>query len=273
MNARCLAAVAGLALAPSSFAAEPAPKGAEFSEARKFWSFQPVKKHAPPAVVDSSWARTDVDRFILAKLEEKGLKPVAPADKRTLIRRATFDLIGLPPTPEEIEAFLNDNSSDAYAKLIDRLLVSPHYGEAQARHWLDVARYAEDQAHTFAVTPNTSAWRYRDWVVSAYNQDMPFDRFVKLQIAADLMDDESAAVASDKAALGFFGLGSQYYKNTDAAKAAADELDDRVDTLTRGFLGLTVKRAATITNSTQSRRKTTIRSRESSGAANSPTSS
>ena len=250
MKACRLAAVVGLALASASFAAdavvpavEPPVGKFDFKTAREFWSFQPVKKSEPPLVKNAAWAKTAIDRFISAKWEEKGYKPVALADRRTLIRRATFDLTGLPPTPEEIERFSKEseaNPTAAYAALIDRLLASPHYGEAQARHWLDVARYAEDQAHTFSVTPNTNAFRYRDWVVAAFNQDMPYDRFVKLQIAADLMDDGSPEMVPNKAALGFFGLGAQYYKNTDAAKAAADELDDRVDTLTRGFLGLTV---------------------------------
>ncbi len=153
----------------------------------------------------------------------------------------TFDLIGLPPTPEELDAFLKDQSPDAFAKVVDRLLASPHYGERWARHWLDVARYAEDQAHTFAVEPNTQAFRYRDWVIDSLNRDLPYDRFVMLQIAADLMEDANPpATIGDRSALGFFGLGAQYYKNTDAARAIAEELDDRIDTLARGFLGLTV---------------------------------
>ena len=228
-----------------ALAAEPDAVSAEskFEEARKFWSFQPVRQVEPPPVKNTGWAKTPIDRYILAKLEEKDLKPVAAADPRTLIRRITFDLTGLPPTPEEIETFLKESDAKpqtALEALIDRLLASPHYGEAQARHWLDLARYAEDQAHTFGVKPNNNAYRYRDWVVSAFNSDLSYDRFVKYQIAADLMDDGSDAMVQHKAALGFFGLGAQYYKNTDAAKAAADELDDRVDTLTRGFLGLTV---------------------------------
>jgi hypothetical protein len=239
MKTWCLAAVAGLALAAPALASD----GPNWDEARQFWSFRPVVKPAPPALKNAAGVVTPIDRFIQAKLEEKGLKPVGPAERRTLIRRTNFDLTGLPPTPEEIEAFLKESESNpqaAYEALIDRLLASPAYGEAQARRWLDVARYAEDQAHTFAVTPNTSAWRYRDWVIGAFNDDLPYDRFVKYQIAADLYDAGSPAMVKHKPALGFFGLGAQYYKNSDAAKAAADELDDRVDTLTRGFLGLTV---------------------------------
>lgn len=231
MKCRCLTSFWCMALATQVYAAD-APGG--------FWSFEPATKADPPIVQNAGWVQRPLDRFVLAKLEAKGLKPVGPADLRTLIRRATFDLTGLPPTPDEVAAFLAASANDpkaAYASLIDRLLASPHYGEAQARHWLDVARYAEDQAHTFGVKPNSSAFRYRDWVIESYNQDLPYDRFVKYQIAADLMDGIDV---KHRAALGFFGLGAQYYKNTDAAKAAADELDDRVDTLSRGFLGLTV---------------------------------
>jgi hypothetical protein len=208
----------------------------DWSKAREFWSFQPVVKPAMPPGPEPN----PVDRFIRAKLAEKGLTPAREAGKRTLIRRVTLDLIGLPPKPEDVEAFLNDPSADAYAKLVDRLLDSPAYGEMQARYWLDVARYAEDQAHTFAVKPYTEAWRYRDWVIRAFNEDLPFDKFVKYQIAADLILGDSPDELRHRAALGFFGLGAQYYKNSDKAKAEADELDDRVDTLTRGFLGLTV---------------------------------
>ncbi|MBY0232184.1 MAG: DUF1549 domain-containing protein, partial [Gemmataceae bacterium] len=196
----------------------------DWAKARSHWSFQPVKRL--PGSIDS---------FITARLD--GLAPVAEADKPTLLRRLSFHLAGLPPTPADADAFLADARPDAYERLVDRLLSSPAFGERQARHWLDVARYAEDQAHTFAVKPSTFAWRYRDWVVQAFNADLPYDRFVKLQIAADLME---GATKEDKSALGFFGLGAQYYKNTDAARAAADELDDRVDTFARGFLGLTV---------------------------------
>ena len=220
---------------------EPAvASGIDWKAARTFWSMQQPKKADLPKVQNASWAKTPIDRFILAKIEAEKLTPVRPATKRELIRRATFDLTGLPPTPDEVEAFMKDEAPNAYEKVLDRLLVSPHYGERWGRYWLDVARYAEDQAHTFAVTPNTFAWRYRDWVINAFNEDMPYDQFVKLQIAADLMPQDDATRIKNLPALGFFGLGAQYYKNTDAAKAAADELDDRVDTLTRGFLGLTV---------------------------------
>jgi hypothetical protein len=208
----------------------------DWSKARGFWAFKPVVKPAVPSGPEVN----PIDRFVRARLTEKGLTPVGLADKRALVRRVTIDLTGLPPKPEEVEAFLKDDSPEAYAKLVDRLLGSPAYGEMQARQWLDVARYAEDQAHTFAVKPYSEAWRYRDWVIQAFNEDLPFAKFVKYQIAADLILGDSPNELRHRAALGFFGLGAQYYKNSDKAKAEADELDDRVDTLTRGFLGLTV---------------------------------
>jgi mono/diheme cytochrome c family protein len=209
--------------------------GIDWKKARDFWSFRPVKRPDVPTVKGD--ARNPIDRFLLAKIEAAKIAPTAEASPATLVRRVTFGLTGLPPTPEEVEAFVNDKRPDAYDRLVQRLLASPRFGERWARHWLDVARYAEDQAHTFEVKPYTSAWRYRDWVIDAFNRDMAYDRFVKLQIAADLMP---GTPRDDKAGLGFFGLGAQYYKNTDKARAIADELDDRVDTLARGFLGLTV---------------------------------
>lgn len=218
----------------------------DFQEARQFWSFQPVRKPNPPWVDQVGWTSGMIDFFTLAKMEEIGLSPVSEASRRNILRRATFDLIGLPPTPEEVEAFLDDDSPEAFQTVIDRLLQSKHYGERWGRHWLDVARYAEDQAHTFAVKANSSGYRYRDWVIKAFNRDLPYDQFVRLQIAGDLIGSDSTGNSEQAEnydhliALGFFGLGAQYYKNSDKAKAMADELDDRVDTLTRGFLGLTV---------------------------------
>jgi len=209
-------------------------------EAKDYWAFQPLVEPQRPSVSQADWPLGEIDYFVLSRMESAGVKPVGPSDKRQWIRRANFDLIGLPPTPDEIEAFLADESPTAYATVIDRLLNSPHYGERWGRHWLDVARYAEDQAHTFAVKPNNSGYRYRDWVIEAFNSDMPYDRFVKLQIAADLVELDQEQRFQHLPALGFFGLGAQYYKNSDAERARADELDDRVDTLTRGFLGLTV---------------------------------
>ncbi|MFN9987925.1 MAG: DUF1553 domain-containing protein [Pirellula sp.] len=218
----------------------PTKKEINFDEARRFWSFVPPRMPSIPSIQRNDWAETSIDHFTLAAMETHQLSPVRGAGKRELIRRVTFDLTGLPPRPEEIESFLADSSSEAFAKVIDRLLQSQSYGERWGRYWLDVARYSEDQAHTFSVQPNTNGFRYRDWVIAAFNDDMPFDRFIQYQIAADVMEVEESERLPHLAALGYFGLGAQYYKNTDAAKAAADELDDRIDTLTRGFLGLTV---------------------------------
>ena len=212
----------------------------DFDKAGKHWAYQPIARPKLPKVQLADWPTSAIDSFTLAKMEQMKLQPVGKAGKRELIRRATFDLLGLPPTPEEVAAFLQDDTPTAYKKVIDRLLQSKHYGERWGRYWLDVARYSEDQAHTFAVKKNTNGYRYRDWVVAAFNSDMPYDKFVRLQIAGDLIGPESDGSYDHLVAMGFFGLGAQYYKNSDAAKAAADELDDRVDTLTRGFLGLTV---------------------------------
>ncbi len=212
----------------------------DFEAASRHWAYQRVTMPELPAVQRSDWPSNDLDYFTLAQMELLHLQPVARSGKRELIRRATFDLIGLPPTPDEIDAFLQDDSPEAFERVVDRLLESRHYGERWGRYWLDVARYSEDQAHTFSVTANTNGYRYRDWVIAAFNTDLPYDKFVRMQIAGDLLGPESTGSYDHLVALGFFGLGAQYYKNSDAAKAAADELDDRVDTLTRGFLGLTV---------------------------------
>ena len=209
------------------------------SEDRAFWSFRTIADPPAPVVNNPGWCKDPIDHFILSKLEKNGLHPVAPADKRALLRRATFDLIGLPPTPEEIDAFLADSSPDAFAKVVDRLLASPHYGERWARHWLDVARYGEDQAHTFQARLYPGGYRYRDWVVQAFQDDMPYNQFVTEQIAGDLL--KTGDPMSHLPALGFFALGPHYYMDAGEAKAAeAAELDDHVDVLGRGFLGLTV---------------------------------
>ena len=220
--------------------AEPRPAtaagpGVVTPEARAFWAFRPVERPPLPAVKDESWPKGAIDRFVLEPLEAKGLHPVAPADRRALIRRVTFDLIGLPPTPEEVDAFVADGAPEAFAKVVDRLLASPHYGERWGRHWLDVARYGEDQAHTFEARLYPHGYKYRDWVTKALNDDLPYDQFLIDQIAGDLVDVDKPGKDDRLAALGFFALGPVYYGG-----AVYDELDDRVDTLTRGTLGLTV---------------------------------
>ena len=214
------------AVAPSTFVIT--------AKDRAFWSFQPIGKPAVPRVKHEGWQQTPVDAFILAALEAKELTPAPPADRRTLLRRVTFDLVGLPPTPAEINDFLADSSPDAYRRVVERLLASPRYGERWARHWLDVARYGEDQAHTFEARQYPQGFRYRDWLIQAFNRDLPFDRFILEQIAADLLPDPGPLERLP--ALGYFALGPVYYG--DAKKF--DQYDDRIDTLTRGFMGLTV---------------------------------
>ena len=185
-------------------------KGGEFSEtARKHWSFQPIRKPKAPIVKNTAWIKTPIDQFILAKLEAKKLKPAPQADRRTLLRRASFDLTGLPPTQDEINAFLKDKSPDAWAKVIDRLLASPAYGERWGRHWLDVARYADTKGYVFTEDINFyNAYTYRDWVVRAYNEDLPYDQFLIKQLAADRLpqtDDKR-----DLAATGFITIGRRF---------------------------------------------------------------
>jgi hypothetical protein len=202
----------------------------------KHWAWQPIKNTTVPAATDSSRCKTPVDNFILAKLDEKGLKPNPPADKRTLIRRATFDLIGLPPTPEEVDAFEADDSPDAFAKVVDRLLVSPHYGERWGRHWLDVARYSDTkgQIRRNREDPNLPyAWTYRDYVIRSFNEDKPFNQFILEQIAADKLPSTKRN-AGNLAALGFLTVGDRFMEMQN------DIINDEIDVVTKGFLGLTV---------------------------------
>jgi hypothetical protein len=159
-------------------AASPTTNVNEIEKAKKtHWAFQPVTCPNPPAVKEQAWVSGPVDSFILAKLEAKSIKPSPRADRRTLIRRATFDLIGLPPTPAEVDAFVREESPDAFAKLVDRLLASPHYGERWGRHWLDVVRYADSTAND-ANAVMRYAWRYRNYVIDAFNRDLPYDQFI-----------------------------------------------------------------------------------------------
>jgi mono/diheme cytochrome c family protein len=212
-------------------------------EQRAYWAFRPLTTPAIPPVDAEAWPKKDLDRFILSRLEREGLRPVRPADKLTLIRRATLNLTGLPPTVEEIDAFLADSSPDAFAKVVDRLLASPQYGEAWARMWLDVARYGEDDYRSLdpkgrGYAPYQNAYLYRDWVIRAFNDDLPYDRFVTAQLAADLLDGPERL--RHLPALGFLGLGPWYYDNGAVEIMRADERHDRVDAVSRGFLGLTV---------------------------------
>jgi mono/diheme cytochrome c family protein len=213
-------------------------------ERRNFWSFLPLKNPAEPAVKDTKWAKTPIDRFVLAQLEKEGIRHVGPASKHDLLRRAYLDLTGLPPTPEDQAAFEKDNSPEAFAKVVDRLLASPHYGERWGRIWLDVARFGEDDYRSLNPNPRgyrpyPNAWAYRDWVIRAFNDDLPYDQFVKAQLAGDLMDPSVRHKMLP--ATGFLGLGPWYYDNGSNEVTRADERHDRVDAVTRGFLGLTVQ--------------------------------
>lgn len=208
---------------------------------RSFWAFQAPVDPPVPAVRNEAWPRSTLDRFVLAALEAKGLEPASPADKRTLIRRATFDLIGLPPSPEEIEAFLADDSPDAFARVVDRLLASPHYGERWGRHWLDVARYADSNGLDENVAYGNS-WRYRDYVVNAFNQDKPFAQFLREQLAGDLLPaaGDEATTHERLIATGFLSLGPKVLAEPDEAKMEMDIVDEQVDTVGRAFMGLTL---------------------------------
>jgi hypothetical protein len=226
--------------------AGPAPSAArtiDFDKGRKWWAFQPVREAPLPIVQNSKWPRTRIDAFILAKLEGNKLAPSDEADARTLLRRAWLDLAGIAPTYEEVEQFARDHSPDAYEHLIERLLASPRYGERWARHWLDVARYAEDNQNNGPTNPYYPyAWRYRDWVIEAINRDIPYDRFVALQLAADLIP---SVPRSDWRALAYLGAGPVSHKDARLSQDvlttfAADDWDERVDAVSRGLLGLTV---------------------------------
>jgi hypothetical protein len=214
---------------PEIAAATPA----ERTPAASHWAFQAVTHHPAPRIENDTWSQSPLDRFVLARLRDEGVSPLPPASKETLIRRVTYDLIGLPPTPEEVESFLADDSPSAFARLVERLLASPHYGERWGRRWLDVARYADNKGYVFFEEQKYPwAYAYRDYVVRAFNDDLPYDRFVQEQLAADQLDlgDEKWRLA----AMGFLTVGNHYMNNVH------DILDDRIDVVTRGLLGLTV---------------------------------
>lgn len=212
------------------------PTGMSIEDGRNFWSFKPVADPAVPGVQYADWVQTPIDAFVLAKLEEQKTRPSAQADKRTLLRRVTFDLTGLPPTPEEISAFLEDESADAFHKVVERLLESPQYGVRWGRHWLDVARYADsnglDENLAFG-----NAWKYRDYVVDSFNNDKPFDQFLIEQIAGDLIP---GANQETKTATGFLVLGAKVLAEPDKEKLFMDTIDEQLDTVGKAFLGMTV---------------------------------
>jgi len=205
-------------------------------ETRNYWAYKPVQRPVVPPVKNKAWIRNPIDAFILSGLETKGLSPAPPADRVALIRRATYDLTGLPPTPEQIDAFLADHSPDAYEKLIDRLLASPHYGEKWGRHWLDLVRYAETNGYE-RDGAKPFVWRYRDYVIRSFNDDKPYDRFIKEQLAGDEIDRENADAVI---ATGYFRLGIWDDEPADPAQARADEMDDLVATTGQVFLGMTM---------------------------------
>ena len=220
----------------------PRRTGPRFTDAeRQFWAFQKPVRPARPAVRNQRWVRSPIDAFVLAKLEAKGLRPAPPADRRTLIRRATFDLTGLPPTPREVEAFVSDKSPRAFEKVVDRLLASPGYGERWGRRWLDIARYADsngmDENLAYA-----NAFRYRDYVVAAFNKDKPYDRFVQEQIAGDLLPDEGDPAAKLEAlvATGFLSLGPKMLAEDDPIKMQMDIVDEQIRAVGEAFMGLTL---------------------------------
>ncbi len=222
---------------------------------KEHWAWQPLTTPKPPAVKDTAWAKDDIDRFILAKLEEKSLKPVSDVDKVTLIRRVTFDLTGLPPTPAEVDAFLKDATPTAFEKVVDRLLASPGFGERWGRHWLDVARYGESTGPSRNI-PYPHAWKYRDYVIDSVNADVPFDRFIREQIAGDLLakdesrqgffstffPDPSFLREQDRllTATGFLALGVKDVNQRFKVRFIMDNVDEQIDAVTRSVLGLTV---------------------------------
>ncbi len=223
-------------------AIQPQKKSAGFTEDEKsFWAFQPMRDPAPPVVADQTLIRSPIDRFIVAKLEQKGLSAAPPAAKLTLLRRASFDLTGLPPTEKEIAEFLADDSPKAFEKVIDRLLASPRYGERWGRHWLDVARYADstgnDEDHRYPY-----AWRYRDYVIDAFNSDLPYDQFVREQVAGDLLptDHPDGINRRGIVATGFLALGPKAIAQQDKTKMLNDVYDEQIDVLSKAFLGLTL---------------------------------
>jgi hypothetical protein len=206
------------------------------------WSFVPVRKPAIPAAKNSAWLRDGIDVFILAKLEAAGVAPNPDADRATLLRRATFDLTGLPPTPEELAAFVRDPANDdaAFAKVVDRLLASPRFGERWARHWLDVVRYADSVGRTWN-SPFLYAWRYRDWVIDSLNADKPFNVFASEQIAGDLLPARTVAEKRSRlTGTGLLALGALPLQESGSQQFALDRVDDQIDVTSRAFLGLTV---------------------------------
>ncbi len=220
-------------------AATQAKYAIDWNKARQWWSFRPLGADGPPSVKQSDWPADEIDRFILARLEREGLKPAGDADRRTLIRRATFDLIGLPPTPQEVEAFIADASPDAFEKVVDRLLKSPHYGERWGRHWLDVVRYA-DTAGDNSDFPIPQMYRYRNWVIDAFNQDMPYDQFIRQQLAGDLMRGGTQSERNERLIATGYIAGARRFGSRVEDYPQHLTIEDTLDNLGRAFMGLTI---------------------------------
>ena len=219
------------------------PAGFNLAERAKHWAFQGLVPHEPPAVQDAAWPISSVDRFILARLEAAGLAPAEPADKATLLRRLSFDLVGLPPTPAELQAFQSDDDPRALERVVDRLLASPHYGERWGRHWLDLVRYAESRGHEFDYAiPN--AYQYRDYVIRAFNADVPYNQFVTEQIAGDLLAqprlNPERGFNESMLGPGFWFLGEEVHSPVDTRSDETDRTDNKLDVFSKTFLGLTV---------------------------------
>lgn len=220
---------------------EPRKDGVDWETEREFWSFQSVKDPSIPTTKQTNWATQTLDNFILAGLEQQGLTPAPRAGKTTLIRRVTFALTGLPPTPEEVDAFLADKSEGSYEKLVNRLLDSSAYGERWGRFWLDVVRYADSNGLDENIA-HGNAWRYRDYVINAFNEDMPFNQFITEQIAGDLLENSADIHTTNRrlVATGFLVLGPKVLAEGDEEKLAMDIIDEQIDTIGRAFMGMTI---------------------------------
>jgi len=212
----------------------------DFKEAKEFWAFQPPKGVKPPAVSNKAWPRDDIDRFVLARLESQGLTPVADAERRVLIRRVYFDLVGYPPSPADVEKFLADDSPGAFAKVVDSLLDSPQFGERWGRHWLDVARFAESSGkeRNYAYP---QAWRYRNYVFDAFNADKPYDEFIREQVAGDLLPAKTTKERNEHlVATGFLAIGPRSLNERDRAKFIMDTVDEQIDVTSRAVMALSI---------------------------------
>ncbi len=224
---------------PRDGQAVPVRAGIDLEAGRRFWSYQPARKKTPPPVARADWPRTDIDRFLLAALEARNLRPVGDADRATLSRRLAFDLVGMPPTPEEIDAFVADPAPDAYERLVDRLLASPRFGERWGRHWLDVVRFGESL--TLRGLVFKEAWRYRDYVIDAFGSDMPYNQFIEEQIAGDLLPATCVAEKRrQRIATTFLVLGNNNLEEQDKAQLRMDVVDEQLDTLGKAFLAQTI---------------------------------